>query len=55
MKKLRNVLAAALVTIPLSLNAGIPAKSEGAEMRPTPSVAGCCYYYIGGRWWCIPC
>lgn len=56
MKKLRNVLAAALLTIPLaslSANAAIEA-SPGTEMRPT-NIEYCCMIYLMGRYYCLPC
>ena len=57
MKKLRNLLVGALLTLPvMTLNAGTIADFVGgAEMRPTPSVADCCYVFSVGRWWCVPC
>ena len=57
MKKLRNVLAAALLTIPvLALNASTLADyTDEVVVRPTPSVTACCWVYFMGRWMCIPC
>jgi hypothetical protein len=57
MKKLRNVLAAALLTIPLaSMGASsIMDASTGQELRPTRSVTSCCWTYFMGRYWCLPC
>lgn len=57
MKKLRNVLAAALLTIPvLALNAATLSDStHGVVVQPTPSVTACCYVFYMGRYWCIPC
>jgi hypothetical protein len=56
MKKLRNVLAAALLTIPLaSLSASTVADaSTGPEMRPTRTQT-CCMVYFMGRYYCVPC
>jgi len=56
MKKLRNVLAAALLTIPLASGASVVVDaSAGPELRPTRSVAYCCTVYFAGRYWCLPC
>jgi hypothetical protein len=57
MKKLRNVLAAALLTIPvLALDASaLPATATGSELNPTRSVAATCYVYFMGRWYSYPC
>ena len=57
MKKLRNVVAAALLTIPvLALNANTLAERvDGVEMRPTHGVTACCWVYMAGRYWCMPC
>jgi hypothetical protein len=57
MKKLRTVLAAALLTIPLSsLSAStLPDPARGSELNPTHSVAATCYVYLMGRWWAYPC
>jgi hypothetical protein len=57
MTKLRTFLAAALLTIPVfSLSASsltTDVKIDGVSS--TPSVAGTCYFYMGGRWWAYPC
>jgi hypothetical protein len=57
MKKLRNLLAAALLTIPVAtLNASpLSVVADGTEMRSTLPVAGCCVVYYMGRWVCMPC
>ena len=57
MKKLRTVLAAALLTIPvLTLNAGsLTADVQADGIKPTHSVTGTCYVYFAGRWWVYPC
>ena len=56
MKKLRNVLAAVLLTIPvLTINAGTVTAATGSELRPTHPVTACCYQYFMGRWYCFPC
>jgi hypothetical protein len=57
MKKLRNLLAAALLTLPVvALNASTVADAaKGAELNPTRPVAGCCYVLFMGRWYCMPC
>jgi len=56
-KKLRNVIAAALLLLPvLALNAGTLSTAKApAGLNPTQPVAGWCYIYQGGRWWMIPC
>jgi hypothetical protein len=56
MNKLRNVLAAALLTIPLSLSAGPGMDlSAGQGLRPIRPLAGCCTVYFMGYYWCLPC
>jgi hypothetical protein len=57
MKKLRNVLVAALLTVPvLALNAStLPDAATGPQLNPTRTVTACCYVYFMGRWYCIPC
>jgi hypothetical protein len=56
MKTLKNLLVAALITLPVvTLNAGTIADVvKGTEMRPL-SVANCCNILIGGKWYCLPC
>ena len=57
MNKLRTFLAAALLTIPVfSLNASsLPMEAQVDVTVSTPSVAGTCFVYMGGRWWAYPC
>ena len=57
MKKLRTVLAAALLTFPvLTLNASSLADSaKGSEIKSTRSVTGTCWVYYMGRWWTYSC
>jgi hypothetical protein len=57
MKKLRQVLAAVLLTVPvMTLNAGpLAAVSKAPELQSTQSLAGTCYMYFGGRWIAFPC
>ncbi len=57
MTKLRTFLAAALLTIPVfSLNASsLPTAAQVDVTVSTPSVAGTCFVYMGGRWWAYPC
>lgn len=55
---LKALLAAALITAPvLTLDAAqVPAKPGTVESEMTGNAAqGCCYVYIMGRWWCVPC
>lgn len=56
MKKLRNVLAAALLTIPLATvsASSLTEVSSGREMRPT-QMDYCCMVYFAGRYYCLPC
>jgi hypothetical protein len=56
MNKLRNLLVAALLTLPVvGLNASaLDSGVEGTELRPVQQY-GCCYVLIMGRWYCIPC
>lgn len=57
MKKLRSVLAAALITIPLaSFGASqVVDSAAGTELRPTRNLENCCWVYLVGRYWCVPC
>jgi hypothetical protein len=57
MKKLRTVLAAALLTFPvLTLNASSLGDSpQVSDIKPTHSVTNTCYTYFMGRWWAYPC
>lgn len=56
MRKLRTFLAAALLTIPLTLNAGaLTAEVEPGGIQSTQSLTGTCWVYYGGRWWVYPC
>jgi hypothetical protein len=57
MKKLRTVLAAALLTLPvLTLNASsLASDAQQSTIKPTHTVTGTCYVYFAGRWWAIPC
>lgn len=70
MKKL-NVLAAGLLILPLAAWAGVgheaaqsvvgvsPAQSSQgtAAMRPAAHGVGynCCWIWMSGQWWCVPC
>jgi hypothetical protein len=57
MKKLRNVLAAALVLLPvLASHSGtrptaVPPESLNATLSPT----GYCWVFHDGRWWQVSC
>lgn len=57
MKKLRNVVAGILLSLPLlALNASTLTKEEApAGLNPTHSVTGWCYVYFMGRYIAIPC
>jgi hypothetical protein len=57
MNKLRTILAAALLTMPVvALNAStVVDVPTGAQLSPTQPVASCCWMLIGGRWYCVPC
>ncbi len=60
MTKLRTLLAAALITIPvLTLDAAqLPATQPGSQAQLAPSsqsVDSCCWVFFLGRWWCFPC
>ena len=57
MRKLRTVLAAALLTFPvLALNASsLGDAASGAGIKPTHSVTNTCYIYWLGRWYAYPC
>jgi hypothetical protein len=56
MSKLKNLFAVALLTLPiLSLSAAdLGARVDVTQVRPA-SVAGCCYVYYMGHWYCFPC
>ena len=57
MNKLRTILAAALLTMPvIALNASTVAdEPTGIELSPVKQQSGCCWAIIMGRWYCIPC
>jgi hypothetical protein len=57
MRKLRTVLAAALLTIPvMTLNASASsADASTYGVSSTQSLTGTCWVYMGGRWWAFPC
>ena len=56
MQKLRTFLAAALLTIPLTLSAGaLTSEVEADGIQSTQSLTGTCWFYMGGRWWYYPC
>jgi hypothetical protein len=58
MTKLRTLLAAALLTLPvLALSASeVTADNvaSGTRLEGT-SLTGCCMIYLNGKWMCIPC
>ncbi len=58
MRKLRSLLAAALLTLPvvtLSATQLSGGKSDVVAVQSSTSLQGCCYLYWEGRWWCLPC
>jgi hypothetical protein len=57
MAKLRTLLAAALLTVPvLTLSAAMPTGDAQTGPRIEPTAAtGCCWAYVMGRWICFPC
>jgi hypothetical protein len=57
MKKLRNLLVVAILSLPLvAANAGtLIADAAPVDLDPTQSVHDWCYYYWGGHWWMVPC
>jgi hypothetical protein len=56
-KKLRNVLAGLLLSLPLlALNAApVTTDTAPAGLNGTHSVTGWCYIYFAGRYWQVPC
>jgi hypothetical protein len=55
MTKLRTLLAAALITLPvLATDAAVPTPDKPQISQSQPP-ATCCWVMILGRWWCIPC
>lgn len=56
MNKLRTILAAALLTMPvIALNASTVAdEPTGIEVNSPPQQS-CCWAIIMGRWYCVPC
>jgi hypothetical protein len=57
MNKLRTILAAALLTVPvIALNAStVPDEPTQMEIGQTQQQAGCCWILIMGRWYCYYC
>ena len=55
MRKLRNVLAAALLTFAVTLNASGLMTDATDGLNPTRPVAGTCYFYYMGRWYAYDC
>jgi hypothetical protein len=57
MKKLRNVLAGVLLSLPImALNASALTKEDApVGLNPTHSVTGWCWVYFMGRYIAIPC
>ncbi len=56
MNKLRTILAAALMTMPvIALNASTVADESTGVTLETKQQAGCCWMLIMGRWYCVPC
>jgi hypothetical protein len=57
MKKLRNLLAMVVLSLPLlTANAGtLIADAAPADLNPEQSVHEWCYIYWGGYWWLVPC
>ena len=59
MNKLRTILAAALLTLPVvALNASTAVdESAGIEIgqKPPQQQGGCCWMLLMGRWYCVPC
>jgi hypothetical protein len=57
MNKLRTILAAALLTMPvIALNASaVVEEPTGIELNQLQQQSGCCWMLIGGRWYCVPC
>ncbi len=54
MKKLRTLLAAAFITLPvLATDAAVTTPERPQIAQQTP--VNCCWVMILGRWWCIPC
>jgi hypothetical protein len=55
MKKLLNVLAIGLVSLPLTLNAGVLPTAPKSDLSATHSLADWCYIYWNGVWYKVPC
>jgi hypothetical protein len=56
MKKLRTLLAAALITLPvLALDAAVTVEPTKPQVSSTQALDSCCWILLFGRWWCIPC
>lgn len=55
MKKIRNLVAAALIVLPaLALDAStLTNPNSDSSIKPTR--AGTCYIYLGGVWFAYPC
>jgi hypothetical protein len=58
MAKLRTLLAAALLTVPvltMSMNVAADDAQTGPRIEATTAATGCCWAYFMGRWICMPC
>ena len=56
MNKLRTILAAALLTMPvIALNASTAAEEPTGIQVSSPPQQSCCWILIMGRWYCYYC
>ena len=55
MRKLRNVLAAALLTFAVTLNASASMTDATDGLNPTRPLTNTCYVYFMGRWYPYDC
>jgi hypothetical protein len=57
MKTLRRSLVAAVLLASLAgfHSATTSAAATATVAPPTHSVTGCCYIFVNGKWYCMPC
>jgi hypothetical protein len=54
---LKSTLFVVAMALPmLAVNAGqLADRSDSVEVTGTPTAGTCCWVYVMGRYWCIPC
>lgn len=55
MKKIRNLVAAALLVLPMMTLDASTLTNPNADTSIKPTRAGTCWVYFGGYWFSYPC